>query len=496
MKRWLVFVIAIFSLSLFACGGSGGGGSESNADNLGTLRIHVTDAPFPFKYVKSASIVIQQVWIRHADGSGFEEKLLKEPKEIDLVPLTGGVSEALVEAKIPVGTYDQARLIVDAGSVVLTDDAFVHDEHTFSTKLGNMKSPSGSQSGIKVNIEPVIEVVTRLSDDLTLDFDLTKSFVFNGPPTHRPGVKRVLFTPVVRAVNNSVFGRITLKILGDNATPSFTGDDTVLPDVTVRALDQNGADVAATKTNDSGSAWIQLLPGTYDIKIEDSEYDTIILEDIEVYLANETALGEITLAATWGQVSGVVKGDSGTALDESDDIMLGGVTVTIFLTGESEPLILNLPELNPQLTDAQGAYRFDKLDPGDYDLTFEKEGFESGELIAVPAVKIGFAPTVTLTETHGRITLTVMGDNGTELDSTDDTVITGATVKVFDGIVTLIDTRITDETGNAEFLLLPGEYTVHIEADDHNSKEVFNVEVLISNVTDLGVVTLEKIPSP
>ena len=171
MKRWLVFVIAILSLTLSCSGGGGGGstsgdsGSTKDPDSTGMLRVNVTDAPFPFKYVDSASIVIQQVWVRHADGSGFEEQLLKEPKEIDLVPLTGGVSEALVEAEIPVGTYDQVRLIVDAGSVVLTDDAFVSDEHTFSTELGNMKTPSGAQSGIKVNIDPYIEVVTELSEE-------------------------------------------------------------------------------------------------------------------------------------------------------------------------------------------------------------------------------------------------------------------------------------------------------------------------------------------
>jgi hypothetical protein len=357
-----------------------------------------------------------------------------------------------------------------------------------------MKSPSGSQSGIKVNIDPVIEVVTKLSEDLTLDFDLTKSFVFNGPPTHRPGVKRVLFTPVVRAVNNSVYGRITLKVFGDNATPSLSGDDTILPNVTVKALDQNGEPVAATKTNDSGIAWIQLLPGTYDIMISDFEYDTMLLEDIEVYLANETALGDITIAATWGQVSGVVKGDSGTPLDAADDVMLSGVTATIFKMGENDPLILNLPELNPQLTDAQGAYRFDKLDPGDYDITFDKEGFQSQDLKGITAVKIGFAPTVTLTATHGRISVTVLSDNETELDNSDDIVIADATVKVLDGLI-LIDTQVTDELGNAEFLLLPGQYTVLIEADEHNSEEILTVEVIIAQVTALGEVTLQKIPS-
>jgi hypothetical protein len=297
----------------------------------------------------------------------------------------------------------------------------------------------------------------------------------------------------VRDVNSSEYGRITLRVFGDNATPLVTGDDTILPNITVRALDQNGEEVTATQTNDSGVAWIQLLPGTYDIKIEDIEYDTVILEDKEVYLANETALGDITIAATWGQVSGVVKGDSGTPGDENDDVMLSGVTVTIFLRGESDPLILNLPELNPHLTDAQGAYRFDKLDPGDYDLTFDKEGFESGELNEVSAVKVGFAPTLTLTETHGRISVTVLGDNGTEFDDTDDILIEGATVTVLDEFDTEITNQLTDEFGNAEILLLPGNYTVLIEADDHNSEELTGVAVSISNVTALGEVTLEKI---
>ena len=403
MKKWFGFFPIILALILYACGGSGGGSSSvdnnSSGSNSGILKISVTDAPFPFQFVDSASVIIKEVWVRHADGSGFEEQLLQQPVKIDLVPLTGGVTAALVEAKIPVGTYDQARLIVDAGTVVLSNNAYVQNGNTFDTSHGNMLFPSASQSGIKVNIDPPVQVVTQLSADLTLDFDLTKSFVFNGPPTHAPGVKRVLFKPVIRAINNSEYGRITVRVLGDSGTPSDSSDDVILVGATVTALDQSAVDQAVTATDASGLAWLQLLPGIYDIRIEAAGYDTALLEDKNVYVANETPLGDVTLVLTLGQISGVVMGDSGTPGDAADDVVLDGVTVTIFQAGNSQPLAVNPPGQNPVLTDTQGAYQFDNLIPGNYDLTFEKTGFQTQMLTGIVAAPSGFAPTVTLMET-------------------------------------------------------------------------------------------------
>jgi hypothetical protein len=403
MKKWFGFFPVVLALILYACGGSGGGSSSvdnsaSASNSTGILKVSVTDAPFPFSFVDSASVIIREVWVRHADGSGFEEQLLQQPVEINLVPLTGGVTAALVEAKIPVGTYDQARLIVDAGTVVLKNNAFVQNGNTFNTSLGNMLFPSAAQSGIKVNIDPPVQVVTQLSADLTLDFDLTKSFVFNGPPTHAPGVKRVLFKPVIRAINNSEYGRITVRVLGDNGTPADSSDDIILEGATVTALDQSAVDQAVTATDAAGLAWLQLLPGTYDVRIEAAGYDTVLLDDKSVFVANETPLGDVTLALTLGQISGVVMGDSGTPGDATDDIVLDGVTVTIFQEGNIQPLAVNPPGQNPVLTDAQGAYQFDDLIPGNYDLTFEKTGFQTQMLTGVTAAPSGFAPTVTLME--------------------------------------------------------------------------------------------------
>ena len=499
MKRFLGFISIILTLIFYACG-SGGGGSDpvtaSGSDSSGTLRISVTDAPFPFQYVKSASVVIREVWVRHADGGGFEEQMLLPPVEIDLMPLTGGVAEAIVVADIPIGSYDQARLIVDAGTVVLSDNAHVSNGYTFNTELGNMSFPSATKNGIKVNIDPPVNVVTELSSDLTLDFDLTKSFVFNGPPTHAPGVKRVKFKPVIKAINDSKNGRITVRVLRDNGTPSDSSDDTALAGVTVTALDQTGAEKSSvTATNASGVAWLQLLPDIYDIRIEADEHETVMLEDITVFVANETSIGDVTLAMTQGQISGVVIGDSGTPDDANDDLVLEGVTVTLFEPAGIQPVAVDYPGQNPVQTDAQGVYKFDGLIPGDHDLKFEKKGFHSQMLTSVKAGPSGFAPTIMLAQTDGRIMITLMSDNGTP-GTCSNSPVSGAKVKLFDEFGALQGTWTTNEAGFAEIMILNGVYFVLIEAERHSPLKIEAVEVIAGKVTVLGNVIMNFFAYP
>src|SRR5688572_27412915 len=174
--RLPALALGIGALALAACGGGGGiggtgGGGFGGAGGptASTLRILVTDAPFNFDYVESASVVINEVSV-HEKTSDSWTTVFTGSQEIDLVPLTNGVSELLVAAEIEPGTYDKVRLIVDAGTVVLTEDAVVDgDSHVFDTESGNLKFPSGAQTGIKVDIDNEIVVVTSLSSDLLLD---------------------------------------------------------------------------------------------------------------------------------------------------------------------------------------------------------------------------------------------------------------------------------------------------------------------------------------
>lgn len=387
-------LVSILALGLVACGG--GSGATSGG---GTLKVSITDAPFPGDLVESATVVIREVRARDTSQGGWQV-LFDGEREIDLVPLTGGIAETLVEIEVPPGTYDEVRLIVDAGEVVLKEDAHVvsaltyPESHTFNTTNGLLRFPSGMQSGIKVKVENDIVVTTQLSGDLTLDFDLAKNFVFNGTPDHDPGVKRVNFTPVIRAVNSSTAGTVTMRVMSDAGTPGDTGDDTPIVNPTVCVL-QDGVDettgdpveveVSTITGGEDGTVAVSLEPGIYRFRVEATGHMELMLDTnpangqpIEVVLANVTALGDVTLIAVTTTVSGQVLSDMGTVGDDTDDMPIDGAEVTIWAVGAD-------PNTDTPIysgtTDSSGAYQIGMVLPGTYDVRFAATGYQTVEML-------------------------------------------------------------------------------------------------------------------
>jgi len=427
-------------------GGTGGGGPTTS---LAQLRIWVTDAPFPFDYVESASVVIREVSVHDMDKDQWVVVFSGE-SEIDLVPLTNGVEMLLVEASPPVGTYDEARLIVDSGEVVLTADAVVESgDPVFTSAKGNLAFPSGAQTGIKVKIENDIVVTTRLSADLVLDFDLSRNFVFNGPVEHAPGVKRVLFTPVVRALNDSTAGSVAVTVLSDNVTPSDTGDDFALAGATVRLRDAGANIVATGSTNAEGRAVVSAAPGTYDVEIEAAGHESDTVADVVVVLANLNDLGDVTLVAS-GEIGGVVMSDGGTDGDTDDDVVVAGATVALRAAGA-----MGTP-LATTTTDASGRWQFAGLDAGDYDIEVTATGFVTGSLTDVAAELTTPGYTILLEALPQDLTGTV-----TPADGVDVTTVT-ITAKNAAGVTVATTAPASD--GSYSLTLATGAYT--IEFDD------------------------------
>ena len=382
--RFLVATICLLAavVALPACGGGGGTGDTGASDGLiplsgGTLRISVTDAPFPFDFVQSASVVIREVQVRDRDRDQWEI-VFSGSRTIDLVPLTNGVAELLVEVPIDPGTYDQVRLIVDAGEVVLKPETVVRDDHVFNTAGGDLFFPSGAQTGIKVDISNAIVVTTELSGDLMLDFPLDQNFVFNGPMTHAPGVMRVLFTPVVHAENVSTNGSVVVEVLGDNATPDDTSDDVPLENATVRLLDALDVQQASGPTDATGRAQLSVVPGTYTLTVEATSHDPGEITDLVVVLANLTDAGTITLEADT-EITGVVLSDSVLPGDSSDDTNIEGAAVSITVSGDAAVVA-------ETTTDVNGAFSLANLDPNQYDVTVSKAGWDTEVRLDVTSV--------------------------------------------------------------------------------------------------------------
>lgn len=156
------------------------GSSDSTGD--ARVRVLLVDEPFPFDLVAEANVTISNVQLIRDDEHYI---VMDEEREFNLLELQDGVSALLGEVDVSAGTYSQARLIVEDASIVL------NDETTFDLIV-----PSGSETGIKVLLND-IEFEEGQEITLTLDFDVSQSFIVQGNPLTAAGIDGFIFTPVI-----------------------------------------------------------------------------------------------------------------------------------------------------------------------------------------------------------------------------------------------------------------------------------------------------------
>jgi uncharacterized protein DUF4382 len=227
----VVGVVAL--LGLAACEGTG--------PAVGTVHLHLTDAPAP-------DIASATVWISRAElipGGAGGVVVTDVPQVFDLLSLQGGVTALLGTATIPVGDYSQLRLIVDSARITLGGGATFADGSSEAVLI----VPSGMQTGIKVNLSGPVHVAPG-ETNVVIDFDVARSFVFQGgsPPSGAS------FKPVIHASAMDVTGSISgtsLPVEARGKLLAIMGTDTV-----ARSL-------ADTLT---GSYTLHFLPpGTYTV---------------------------------------------------------------------------------------------------------------------------------------------------------------------------------------------------------------------------------------
>ena len=85
--------------------------------------------------------------------------------------------------------------------------------------------------------------------------------------------------------------------------------------------------------------------------------------------------------------------------------------------------------------------------------------------------------------------MTVLSDNQSPGDGTDDVALEGATVRVLEA-GNVVATAGTGADGHAVLSVPPGIYDVEIEADGHALVTLPAVQVTLANLTDLGQVVL------
>jgi hypothetical protein len=315
----LVALIAcvLSSLGVTGCDATGPGGT-------GQLKVLITDKPFPFDLVKEATVTITRVDVRRAeaddqadeetedaddiadpaaaglpgeldeeqagtpdgadddaveqaDDQDAEEDAADEAddgqasspwitiqqgeREFSLLDLRNGKTDLLADADIPAGKYDQMRLIVTQGRVVVGEG---DNQREFVLRV-----PSGAQTGIKLHFE--FEVNADEPTTLLLDVDLSRAFqpIPGGHIDNLDSIASFRFSPslAMRLINIIQAGSITGTVT-DTAEPPAP-----IANASVTAVAEDGTEVTSTATDADGTyAILGLPPGTYAVAVSSTGF--------------------------------------------------------------------------------------------------------------------------------------------------------------------------------------------------------------------------------
>ena len=206
---------SIATCLLLVAAACGSDNTPTTNTTTGTVVVRLTDAPSDD--IQSATIFVSQVALFPGPV------ILSSAKaSFNLLTLQNGVTVELADHEVPTGSYTQLRLIVDSARVVLKPGKTFSDGST----TASLRVPSGSESGLKVNFSGPVSV-TAGETVLLIDFDVSRSFVFQGPSGSPNGVS---FKPVLHASVMNVAGSIsgTVTPLTSGATVyAISGTDTV-----------------------------------------------------------------------------------------------------------------------------------------------------------------------------------------------------------------------------------------------------------------------------
>jgi len=306
---------------LTGCGGS-------NGSNTGTVNLLLTDSPAcGYEHV---FVTVDHMQIS-SDGSSWTTVPVKSSasQPVDLLNLTNGVLLSLGEAPLAAGTYNQVRLVLKsngmsapwANYLILTTDPSVQVP---------LKTPSGQQSGYKINGPFNVHAGTMA--DLVLDFNACKSIVVAG------NSGKYLLKPVVTATAMVVSGSISGTTIPNSQVfaeqQSNTGPIIVIGSV---ADSSTGAFTLSPirESSSGGTVDVVVVPpvpvsGVPAVPVAGAGYATDIVQDVPVTAGLDTPLGTITpQASTINLASGtvMVAGTPGAANLVADQTIIGSTRI-------------------------------------------------------------------------------------------------------------------------------------------------------------------------
>ncbi len=280
-----IFLLAVLSTLVLSCS------DENDTNNeFGRLKVQLTDAPFPHDLVAEANVTVFKIDARYKGTADMEEDsmdsedmtleasddkrftvLMEDEIQVNLLELTNGVTQTMVDVDVPVGSYDLIRVYVKGINVLLKDGTSY-----------DLKVPSGEQSGIKIFIKPEINVNGGITSDLLLDFDVSKSFVAKGGINNITGFN---FKPVIKVSNLSTAG--TLKGM---ITEKIEDENVGVEGVQVAVFIADTLNTTTFSDIDGGYMIMGLDAGSYTVEVEKMDYLMQTVTEVQIDAANQTVL--------------------------------------------------------------------------------------------------------------------------------------------------------------------------------------------------------------
>jgi hypothetical protein len=275
--------IAAFAaaISLTACGG-GGGGIGGTGASMGTAHFSLTDAPtcgYNAVNLTIAKVRVHQSASAVDADDGWSEVVLNPAKRVDLLTLTNGVLEDLGQTALPAGKYTQLRL-------VLADNDTAHPLANSVVPTGAaetaLTTPSGQQSGIKLNVD--LDVESGKVADFVLDFDACKSVVKRGNSGQYNLKPVISVTPVLSDAGLRVVGYVAPSIALSSTSVS---------------VQFNGVPVKATPPDASGRFLLYPVPvGNYDLVVTSAGHVTAVMTGVPVITTAPTQVNSAAIPIT------------------------------------------------------------------------------------------------------------------------------------------------------------------------------------------------------
>ena len=138
----------------------------------------------------------------HFDSAGWQSLEPFNSGIYDILELANGLDTLLCKVLLPEGKISQVRLLLGSNNTIVVDGV-----------TNDIKVPSGSQSGLKLNLHQTLNANTSYT--IWLDFDACKSVVVKGNGTYslKPVIRPFpAFTMVILLV--SVSPLMVVMLLG------------------------------------------------------------------------------------------------------------------------------------------------------------------------------------------------------------------------------------------------------------------------------------------